>query len=241
VDSATAASGKFIQNPPTNAPCRVPLLARCPPILLQNPVNERHESVELGLDPRRISMRRRGRAGSSPLRFLRDNRTNRRLRGGGWAKIRQHSGPKFSSKAKARVPRTRLLCRASSQVQKLTMMYGQPPRSGAVNSSPAQWYRASSASQNTLGGTPTTGSPLWNSAQNHAQGLLSLGVHSTVRGLGRRSSASLPHSWPGLQHLVCWLTGLRRGRRFGGAVTVPVTPDGAGSCMSAATRKRGWV
>jgi hypothetical protein len=38
---------------------------------------------------------------SNPLRVPRQNQGDRRLRDGGWAKIRQHSGPEFASKTRA--------------------------------------------------------------------------------------------------------------------------------------------
>ncbi len=47
------------QDPTVDAPRRVPLLARRTPVLVQHRINERHDAVQLRLDPLRVNVRRR--------------------------------------------------------------------------------------------------------------------------------------------------------------------------------------
>ena len=54
---------KFRQDPPIDASCRMPLLARRTPVLVQHGIDERCDRTQLRFSPRRVTMRRRHRAG----------------------------------------------------------------------------------------------------------------------------------------------------------------------------------
>jgi hypothetical protein len=54
---------KLLQDPMIDAPRRMPLLARGAPILVQHRIDERHDRVQLWLDPLRVDTRRRHRPG----------------------------------------------------------------------------------------------------------------------------------------------------------------------------------